>query len=141
TEPRLLVLDEPTTGLDVTTEAAVLDLLRDLMRDHHTAALYVTHNLGVVARICQRVAVLYAGELVEDGPTTELYRQPLHPYTQGLIDSIPRLGARKTQASLAGLPGQIPPLSDRPAACVYAPRCPLAIAICHEQRPPLDTPA
>jgi peptide/nickel transport system ATP-binding protein len=141
TEPRLLVLDEPTTGLDVTTEAAVLDLLRDLMRDHHTASLYVTHNLGVVARICHRVAVLYAGELVEDGPTTDLYRQPLHPYTQGLIDSIPRLGTRKAEASLAGLPGQIPPLTDRPAACVYAPRCPLAIAICHEQRPTLDTPA
>ena len=140
TEPRLLVLDEPTTGLDVTTEAAVLDLLRDLMRDHHTASLYVTHNLGVVARICDRVAVLYAGELVEDGPTADLYRQPLHPYTLGLIDSIPRLGTRKTHTSLAGLPGQIPPLSDRPTACVYAPRCPLAIAICSEKRPTLDRP-
>jgi len=140
TEPRLLVLDEPTTGLDVTTEAAILDLLRDLMREHATSALYVTHNLGVVARICQRVAVLYAGELVEDGATLDLYRQPLHPYTQGLIDSIPRPGARKNQSRLHSLAGQIPPLSDRPAACVYAPRCPLAIDICHQQRPPLDTP-
>jgi peptide/nickel transport system ATP-binding protein len=140
TEPRLLVLDEPTTGLDVTTEAAILDLLRDLMREHATSALYVTHNLGVVARICERVAVLYAGELVEDGTTLDLYRQPLHPYTQGLIDSIPRPGARKNQTRLHGLAGQIPPLSDRPAACVYAPRCPLAIELCFQKRPPLDAP-
>jgi peptide/nickel transport system ATP-binding protein len=140
TEPRLLVLDEPTTGLDVTTEAAILDLLRDLMRERATSALYVTHNLGVVARFCERVAVLYAGELVEDGSTLDLYRQPLHPYTQGLIDSIPRPGARKDKTRLHSLPGQIPPLTDRPAACVYSPRCPLSLEICFQKRPTLETP-
>ena len=84
-KPRLLVLDEPTTGLDVTTEAAILDLFRDLIADGSTAALLVTHDLGVVAHLCDRVAVLYAGELVEDAPTRQLYTQPLHPYTQGLL--------------------------------------------------------
>jgi peptide/nickel transport system ATP-binding protein len=137
TGPKLLVLDEPTTGLDVTTQAAILDLVRDLMREQGTAALYVSHNLGVVARICDRVAVLYAGELVEDTATVDLFRQPLHPYSQGLLDSIPRLGQNKRTVQLQAIPGQIPSLGERPAGCVYAPRCPLAIEICW-QRPSLD---
>ncbi|MCI0398191.1 MAG: ABC transporter ATP-binding protein [Chloroflexi bacterium] len=137
-EPLLLILDEPTTNLDVTTQAAVLDLLQELIRDQHTAALYVTHNLGVVARICDRVAVLYAGELVEDAPTIELFRRPLHPYTQGLLDSIPQLGQNKQLGQLQSIPGRIPPLGSRPPACVFTPRCPLAIDICHQQRPTLD---
>jgi len=140
TEPQLLVLDEPTTALDVTTQAAVLDLFRDLIQEHRTAALYVTHNLGVVARICDRVAVLYAGELVEDASTADLFDRPLHPYTQGLLDSVPRLGQNKHALQLQGIPGQIPPLGERPAACIYAPRCPLAIEICHQERPALDAP-
>lgn len=138
-EPRLLVLDEPTTGLDVTTEAAILDLFRDLIADGDTAALVVTHDLGVVAHLCDRVAVLYAGELVEDAPTKELYTKPLHPYTQGLLDSVPRLGQRKDDQQLRGIQGQIPPLTDRPSGCIFTPRCPLAIEICHE-RPPLYSP-
>ncbi len=137
TEPKLLVLDEPTTNLDVTTQAAVLDLLADLIRERDTAVLYVTHNLGVVAHICDRVAVLYAGELVEDAPTAVLYRQPIHPYTRGLLDSVPQLGQNKRRATLPAIPGRIPPLADRPAACVFAPRCPLAIEICHGERPSL----
>ncbi|HNB52260.1 MAG TPA: ATP-binding cassette domain-containing protein, partial [Anaerolineales bacterium] len=136
TEPALLVLDEPTTNLDVTTQAAILDLFKDLIEEHHTAALYVTHNLGVVARTCDRVAVLYAGELVEDAPTADLFRQPLHPYTQGLLDSVPQLGDNKQSVTLQAIPGQIPSLQNRPAGCVFAPRCPLAIEICNE-RPPL----
>ncbi len=138
-EPRLLVLDEPTTGLDVTTEAAILDLFRDLIAGGQTAALIVTHDLGVVAHLCNRVAVLYAGELVEDAPTAELYAQPLHPYTQGLLASVPRLGQRKDHQQLRGIRGQIPPLTERPAGCIFTPRCPLAIEICDE-RPPLERP-
>jgi peptide/nickel transport system ATP-binding protein len=139
-EPRLLVLDEPTTGLDVTTEAAVLDLVKELIAGRDTSALYVTHNLGVVAGVTDRVAVLYASELVEDAPTEALFTQPLHPYTRGLIDSIPRLGQRKGAVKLNGIPGRIPRLDDLPQGCVFAPRCPIAIDRCHEERPPLDTP-
>ncbi len=141
TEPSLLVLDEPTTALDVTTQAAILDLFRDLVQERDTSTLYVTHNLGVVAQSCDRVAVLYAGELVEDAPARELFRQPLHPYTQGLIDSVPKLGQNKRTIQLQAIPGQIPALGQRPDACIYVDRCPLAIEICAEQRPPLDEPA
>ncbi|MFW5941747.1 MAG: dipeptide ABC transporter ATP-binding protein [bacterium] len=141
TEPSLLVLDEPTTALDVTTQADILDLFRDLVRQRDTATLYVTHNLGVVAQICDRVAVLYAGELVEDAATRDLFHRPLHPYTQALIHSVPRLGENKRAVQLQAIPGQIPPLGSRPPACAYADRCPLAIDICHEERPPLDEPA
>jgi peptide/nickel transport system ATP-binding protein len=137
TEPELLVLDEPTTGLDTTTQAAVLDLIRDLMRVRGTAALYVTHNLGVVARVCDRVAVLYAGELVEDGPTKGLYRQPLHPYTRGLLDSVPRLGENKSAVRLRSIQGSIPALDELPGGCIFRPRCSLAIEIC-KQDPPLN---
>jgi peptide/nickel transport system ATP-binding protein len=139
--PKLLVLDEPTTALDVTTEAAILDLLRETARASGTAMLYVTHNLGVVATLCDRVAVLYAGELAEDAAIRPIFRQPLHPYTRGLLDSVPRLGQRRDTNPLRSIPGQIPPLGELPQACVYAPRCPLAIELCHEQRPPLDAPA
>ncbi len=140
TGPQLLILDEPTTGLDVTTQAAVLDLFRDLIEERHTAALYVTHNLGVVARICQRVAVLYAGDLVEDAPVENIFRQPLHPYTMGLLESVPQIGRGDLQIELQAIPGQIPSLQNRPNGCVFAPRCAVAIDRCHVEKPPLDTP-
>ena len=133
-EPALLVLDEPTTNLDVTTEAVILDLVRDLIRQRGTAVLYVSHNLGVVAGLCDRVAVLYAGELVEDAPVADLYRRPLHPYTAGLLDSVPRLGVNRRHVSLTPIPGSVPRLDERPAGCVFAPRCSLAIDLC-QQRP------
>lgn len=139
-QPKLLVLDEPTTALDVTTEAAVLDLLREAVDQRQASLLYVTHNLGVVATLSDRVAVLYAGELAEDAPTEDLFRQPLHPYTRGLLDSVPRLGQRKDQRPLQGIPGRVPSLSEFPNACVFAPRCPLAIERCWTERPALDTP-
>jgi peptide/nickel transport system ATP-binding protein len=139
TAPRLLVLDEPTTNLDVTTQASILDLFSDLIRGVQTSVLYVTHNLGVVAQMCDRVAVLYAGELVEDAPLKSLFRQPLHPYTQGLLDSVPKVGQSKHDRPLRGIQGQIPPLGARPEGCVFMPRCPLAIEICRE-RPPLYAP-
>ena len=139
--PRLLVLDEPTTSLDVTTEATMLDLLRDLISEIDTAALFITHNLGIVAGLTERVAVLYAGELVEDAPTHILFQQPLHPYTQGLLDSVPKLGMHKYKHELVAIDGQIPPLHALPQGCVFAPRCSIVEDICHQERPPLEHPA
>lgn len=138
TTPHLLVLDEPTTSLDVTTQATILDLFRDLIKDSQAAVLYVSHNLSVIAQICDRVAVLYAGELVEDASIDNLFNQPLHPYTQGLLDSVPRLGQNKHQGNLHAIYGQIPALGERPAGCVFRPRCPIAIEVCQE-RPLLST--
>lgn len=135
-EPQLLLLDEPTANLDVTTQAAILDLVVELMRGGRTAALYVSHDLGVVARVCDRVAVLYAGELVEESPAPALFRMPLHPYTRGLLESLPQPGAAKEGVPLRAIRGQIPAPGERPAGCVFRPRCPLAAPIC-ERRPPL----
>jgi peptide/nickel transport system ATP-binding protein len=136
TEPKIIILDEPTTSLDVTTQATVLDLIRDLISNRDTAVLYVSHNLGVIADLCDRVAVLYAGELVEDADVRYLFKNPLHPYTRGLLNSIPRLGTSKEQIRLEGIDGQIPAIGERPHGCIFEPRCPLAIEIC-QTRPPL----
>ncbi|MFC2053683.1 dipeptide ABC transporter ATP-binding protein [Chloroflexota bacterium] len=136
TTPCLLISDEPTTSLDVTTQASILDRMSELIIDLQSSILYVTHNLGVVAQICDRVAVLYAGELVEDAALEDLFGTPLHPYTQGLLDSVPRLGETKDEVQLGAIPGQIPALGGRPEGCVFEPRCSLAIQIC-SQRPPI----
>jgi peptide/nickel transport system ATP-binding protein len=142
TEPRLLLLDEPTSSLDVTIQAAMLDLFRELVRERDTSVLYISHNLGVVAQISERVAVMYAGELVEDALTVDLYKQPLHPYTHGLFDCIPKLGERLVQGGddvhLRPIQGRIPPLDDLPEGCVFRPRCPLAIDVCYEYPPLYD---
>ena len=135
TEPILLVLDEPTTNLDVTTQAEILDLIGEQIQVHKTAAIYVTHNLGVAANICDRIAVMYAGELVEEAPTSRLFEKPLHPYTQGLLDSVPRLGETKSSLRLRAIEGQIPPIDEHPPGCVFAPRCPIAIEICKQHTP------
>lgn len=136
TEPQLLVLDEPTSNLDVTTQAVILDLINELMHGRNTAVLYVTHNLGVVAQVCDRVAVMYAGDLVEDAPTEDLFRKSLHPYTQGLMDSLPQLGDTKDSIQLRAITGQIPALGKGPSGCIFRSRCPIAIEIC-ETRPAL----
>jgi peptide/nickel transport system ATP-binding protein len=136
TDPELLILDEPTTNLDVTTQVVILDLLNDLIREQEAGVLYVTHNLGVIAQICDRVAVMYASELVEDADTSELFNQPLHPYTQGLMDSIPQLGDTRQNIQLRAITGQIPSIGNSPAGCVFRDRCPAAIEIC-STRPPL----
>jgi len=136
TEPSLLVLDEPTSSLDVTTQAVMLDLFRELIGGQlQTAVIYITHNLGVVAQISDRVAVMYAGDLVEDASTIDLYRQPLHPYTRGLLDCVPRLGENKREVNLRPIEGRIPYLQDLPGGCIFRPRCPLAIDICNEYPP------
>ncbi|WP_298490144.1 ABC transporter ATP-binding protein [uncultured Chloroflexus sp.] len=135
--PRLLVLDEPTTSLDVTTEAAVIDLLADLIAERQPASLFISHNLGLVARIATRTAVLYAGELVEIAPTATLFQQPRHPYTQGLLRSLPHPGLRYDYHPLQSIEGAIPVPGALPDGCVFAPRCPLANDRCRHERPPL----
>jgi peptide/nickel transport system ATP-binding protein len=139
--PALLIMDEPTTALDVTVEAAVLDLIADLRRDFDTAILFITHNLGVVARVCNRVGVMYAGEMVERGSVREIFRQPRHPYTQGLMRCVPRLGADKANSILYPIRGRVPPPANRPAGCIYHPRCDYARSRCIDERPllrPID---
>jgi oligopeptide/dipeptide ABC transporter ATP-binding protein len=120
-EPELLIADEPTTALDVTIQAQILDLMRNLRDETGTAIILITHDLGVVAEMCDRVAVMYAGEIVEETDVVSLFRNPLHPYTKGLIGSIPVVGAVKEE--LAVIPGNVPNLIDLPKGCRFAPRC------------------
>ena len=120
-EPELLIADEPTTALDVTIQAQILDLIRGLREQTGTAVILITHDLGVVAEMCDRVAVMYAGEIVEQAETIPLFREPRHPYTRGLINSIPVLG--ETRDDLMVIPGNVPNLIDLPPACRFAPRC------------------
>ncbi len=135
TNPALLIMDEPTTALDVTVEAVVLDLIAELRREFDTAILYISHNLGVVARVCNRVGVMYAGELVERAPVREIFQDPRHPYTQGLMRCLPRLGQDKRSAVLYPIPGRVPPPDQRPAGCVFHPRCDHAEERCVAERP------
>ena len=137
TDPEVLVPDEPTTGLDATVEAEVLDLVEDLRTQFSTSILFISHNLGIVARMCERVGVLYAGRLVEEGPARELFAEPRHPYTSGLLRSVPRLGMRKDTQRLDPIPGSLPPLGASVPGCVYVDRCPLARDRCRAEAPPL----
>ena len=132
--PRLLIADEPTTSLDLTIQAQYLGLLKDLQQQHRLAMIFVTHNLGIVAKICDRVAVMYAGRIVEIGPVRRIFRQPAHPYTRALIESIPRLGAQR--ARLAAIEGQPPDLANLPPGCSFAPRCPAVMERCRVEEPP-----
>ena len=122
-KPALLIMDEPTTGLDVTVEAAVLELVRRLIRRHDTALLFISHNLGTVANLCDRIAVLYAGEIVEEGSIRQVLINPRHPYTHGLLDSLPRLGRSKHDMPLRPIEGHAPSPLSRPAGCSFASRC------------------
>jgi peptide/nickel transport system ATP-binding protein len=135
--PALLIMDEPTTALDVTVEAAVLDLIAELRRDFDTAIMYITHNLGVVARVSTRVGVMYAGEMVERGTVQQIYDDPQHPYTQGLMRCVPKLGADKASSILYPIRGRVPPPNNRPAGCIYGPRCDYVEERCRRERPKL----
>lgn len=139
--PDLVIMDEPTTGLDVTVEAGVLDLLNDLRREFKMAILYISHNLGVIARICDRVGVMYAGELVEQADKSELFNRPHHPYTIGLLRCLPQKGTRYMQGSLYSIPGRVPPLTALPQGCIFASRCALAQPACTSADPPLEVAA
>ncbi|OPL11222.1 MAG: hypothetical protein AVO34_09010 [Firmicutes bacterium ML8_F2] len=137
TNPELLIMDEPTTALDVTTEAVILDLIKGLMEEYNTAVLYITHNLGVVARISNRVGVLYAGEIMEEGSISQVFKNNLHPYTRGLLGCVPRVDANKKDIILKAIPGYIPRPDDLPRGCIFAPRCDLVEEACTVERPPL----
>jgi oligopeptide/dipeptide ABC transporter ATP-binding protein len=133
-EPRLLIADEPTTSLDVTIQAQYLNLLRDIQRERGLALIFITHNLGIVARMCDTVAVMYAGRLIEYGPVRRIFDQPTHPYTRALLESIPRL--TDTDARLTAIDGQPPDPAALPGGCAFHPRCPKALDRCRSEAPP-----
>jgi oligopeptide/dipeptide ABC transporter ATP-binding protein len=132
--PKLIIADEPTTALDVTVQAQVLDLLDELTDRHDTATILVSHDLGVVSTFCDRILIMYAGQVVESGPTDEIVRAPSHPYTRALLDSIPRLDGPLPRR-LPAIPGA-PPFGEVPAgSCAFAPRCAFAREICRTEAP------
>ena len=133
--PDLLIADEPTTALDVTIEAQILDLIQELNEELGMAVLLITHDLGVIAEVCDRVAVMYAGRIVEYGDVVDVFTDPRHPYTRGLVDCVP--DPRESDKSLDPIPGQVPDLSDAPDGCNFAPRCPFAVPDCRETDPRL----
>jgi peptide/nickel transport system ATP-binding protein len=134
--PKLLVLDEPTTGLDATVEAEVLDLVRTLREESDTSVLLIAHNLGIIRALCDRVGVMYAGKVVEQGTSREVFDNPQHPYTVGLLRSLPRHGVRKTERALATIPGLLPLIGTSLPTCVYVDRCVLADETCRTIEPP-----
>lgn len=136
-QPALLIADEPTTALDVTVQAQVLQLIAKLQADMGTAVIFITHDLGVVAQVADEVAVMYAGSIVEQATTQELFAHPKHPYTQGLFAALPKAGLHASESPLQSIPGQVPPLGARPLGCTFAPRCPHAQSSCSESPIPL----
>jgi peptide/nickel transport system ATP-binding protein len=134
-EPKLLIADEPTTALDVTIQAQILDLMKKLKEEKGTAIMLITHDLGVVAEMCDRVVVMYAGKVVEEADVYEIFENPQHPYTKGLLNSIPKL--RQKTDRLESIPGNVPIPANMPIGCKFAPRCSQAMDICWEQDPDL----
>ena len=142
--PRLLVADEPTTALDVTIQAQILDLMRDLKNRLGSAIMLITHDLGVVAEMCERVVVMYAGRKVEEAPVTEIFARPLHPYTRGLLGSVPKLGSSLVEGGrgkLAEIAGLVPSLRQKIVGCAFAGRCPMATELCSRVTPAIETKA
>jgi peptide/nickel transport system ATP-binding protein len=136
-DPQLLVLDEPTTGLDATVEASVLDLVRALIAETSSAVLLIAHNLGVIRTMCDRVGVMYAGKIVEEGRASRVFERPQHPYTVGLLRALPRHGVTKSERPLATIPGTLPQIGTPLPTCVFVDRCPLATDLCRETEPPI----
>jgi peptide/nickel transport system ATP-binding protein len=141
--PRLLIADEPTTALDVTIQAQILELMRELRDETGSSMILITHDLGVVAEMADRVVVMYAGRKVEEARVEALFAQPRHPYTRGLLGSMPHLGdsVDETGKRLVEIPGLVPSLKDVPPGCLFAPRCPNAIERCKTEAPPLEVHA
>jgi peptide/nickel transport system ATP-binding protein len=137
TDPSLLIMDEPTTALDVTTQAVVLDLVAELKREFDSAILYITHDLGVITKICDRVGVMYAGEFMEQSTLRELFKHPLHPYTLDLLGCVPHFDPTPQKRSLVTIPGAIPRVDELPPGCIFAPRCKFVEDTCTVARPPL----
>lgn len=137
-EPSLLIADEPTTALDVTIQAQILRLMKELQREKHTAIIFITHDLGIVAEMADHVAVMYAGKAVEYGTVFDIFENPKHPYTKGLLHSIPSRTLTKTE-KLYTIEGTVPSLRNLPVGCRFNTRCPLAQGVCFEQHPPLET--
>ena len=137
--PRLLIADEPTTSLDLTIQAQYLRLLKELQARHRLAMIFVTHNLGIVAKMCDRVAVMYAGRIIEAGPVEAIFGAPRHPYTRALLESVPRLS--ESTEWLTAIEGQPPDLAALPLGCAFAPRCPRAMDRCRAEEPPDFTPS
>jgi oligopeptide/dipeptide ABC transporter ATP-binding protein len=135
-DPKVLIADEPTTALDVTIQAQILDLIRSEQEQRRLAVLLITHNLPVVSQVADRVAVMYAGEIVEEAPASEIFSDPRHPYTQGLLSSIPSAGGDRKH--LYTIPGRVPDPRVLPPACLFAPRCPYAISRCWHEHPELE---
>ena len=135
--PQLLIADEPTTALDVTIQAQILDIIRKAKEERGMTVIFITHDLGVVAEIAQRVIVMYAGKIVEEAPCKDLFANPLHPYTRGLLRCIPRIDQK--QGELDIITGQVPAPSNVPSGCRFHPRCPNCMGICKEKEPPLVT--
>lgn len=133
--PKLLIADEPTTALDVTIQAQILELMKDLQEEHDTAILMITHDLSVVAETCDRVVVMYAGTVVEEATVQELFESPKHPYTKGLIESIPKIGNK--QSRLHSIAGNVPSPNEMPQGCKFVDRCPHAMPICYKVEPAL----
>jgi len=138
-EPRLLIADEPTTSLDLTIQAQYLNLLRELQRAHGLALIFITHNLGIVAKMCDQLAVMYAGRVVESGPVSRIFNAPVHPYTEALLNSIPRMG--DSAQRLTAIEGQPPDLAALPRGCAFAPRCDRVFDRCRVEAPPEFAPA
>ena len=137
--PTLLIADEPTTALDVTIQAQILDLMLELKARTGAAVILITHNLGIVAETCRRVIVMYAGRKIEEAATGELFDRPAHPYTRGLMASIPRLRGKARKRRLAEIPGIVPSLREPIEGCAFAPRCAYAVARCRVETPELRT--
>ncbi|MGH7306386.1 MAG: ABC transporter ATP-binding protein, partial [Candidatus Rokuibacteriota bacterium] len=130
--PKLVIADEPTTNLDVTIQAQYLDLLKDIQQETGVALIFVTHNLGIIAKMCDRVAVMYAGKIVEQAPVRELFDAPKHPYTRALLGSMPKLGSKEPLYSIRGQP---PNLADLPPGCSFHPRCSAVMPRCMTEEP------
>ncbi|TBW36808.1 ABC transporter ATP-binding protein [Siculibacillus lacustris] len=132
-DPELLIADEPTTALDVIVQAQIVQLLVELVRERDLALMLITHDMGLVAQACDRVAVMYSGRIVESGPVAAIFEDPRHPYTRALIGCIPRPGM--AEGTLAGIPGTVPSIADLPSGCRFHPRCPMAVAACRDRVP------
>ena len=135
--PKILIADEPTTALDVTIQAQILDLMRSLRKDFDTSILFISHDLGVIAEVSDRVAVLYSGVVVEEAPTAEIFDNPRHPYTRGLLEALPQPDTETLPDLLFEIPGTVPPPEARPSGCRFHPRCPIATDRCRAEEPPI----